>query len=225
MFRLTRRRWTLRRGWRSGWVTAGGRSTRATTSGARDASSSAAAGTPPTSRWRRRSAARSSRRWWSRPKRTQDDARCRLACGCLTASGPDRQRPPARRPSPVVAPAVLSYLHGRRPAAKAASLKAALDLGGVLYRARSASDDLHSRAIRRETRGLLRQAGHARLAAPAVVRGVTGVRHAPGRQRPRCRAPRCRHRLRGQRDRLVRDERALSPWQLEPCLEPAAPAA
>ena len=83
--------------WMEVWLeTAGGRSTRVTTSGARAASSSAGAGTLPTSPWRQPSARHCWSPWSSRPRRSPDDAGHPASAECPARSS--RPRPAARPP-------------------------------------------------------------------------------------------------------------------------------
>src|SRR6185437_14438907 len=69
-------------------------------------------------------------------------------------------------------------------------------------------------ALRRPARCLLHEAGSARLAAPDLVRGVAGARHAVACPHARSRADHGHRHLRGQRERIVRDQRAVSLWSL-----------
>src|SRR5271165_1871137 len=70
-------------------------------------------------------------------------------------------------------------------------------------------------ALRRPARRLLRQARPSWLAAPALLRGVAGTRPAAAGPRARGRADyRCSGLL-SQRERAVRDQRAVSPRYLD----------
>src|SRR5580658_9371616 len=70
-------------------------------------------------------------------------------------------------------------------------------------------------ALRRPARRLLRQARPARLAAPALLRGVPGARPAVAGPRAWGRADRGGRGLLRQRERAVRDQRALPPRYLD----------
>lgn len=79
-------------------------------------------------------------------------------------------------------------------------------------------------ALRCPARCLLYEANPARLAAPALIRGVAGARRAAAGPRARSHAGHsCRH-LCSQRERIVRDQRAVSSRQLDCRAEPVSAA-